>query len=311
MTELRSRAAILALVTAGIFPPVTVASPDYGTVGGRNSTRSSHMAPPTINRATEMPADNRYNGALREWLESRAQYTGPRTFSAMQGEMTGNLARGPAHLYHFGFPNAGFRIEALYQGSAGDTQIIFMLRQKVDSEEEFKKLQQTNDPNTRIPYISPRATWQDPGLYPVAAFAASRKNYGDQPLKRLNVYDWLDRPDQFTNRTALVELFGLKKDHYAGETRPDIRQDFLDVRSRGGGPSNIFEGLLGGGQQRQPQQQQYPGQQQGQYPQQRPTNCDGPGALDGAVGSNGRGGVQINLGKIISNVAKPKPPGCE
>lgn len=330
MTSFRHQTAVLALVAAGLFPSVTIASPDSGTVGRQGQTGSRQMefeqgrTNAGVNRNSRMadlPNEHQFRPLVEgQWIGQRAAQDGSHAGKKMMDFITPTLANPSYNLYRFGAPNAGFEVDVRFQGGGlgVGSQLVFMLRQDVKSEDEFRNLQQTQDPLTHRPYISQNAQWQGEGKYPVGAFVTGKNARGaDVPSKALNPYDYVDDPVRFSTPdprtgkppTAVVQLFGLPKDQGGvahGQVRADFQQDFPGVQGRSG-LSNVFGGLFGSGQQQQQQQQQHPGQ----YQQQRPTNCDGPGALDGAIGGNGRGGVQINLGKIISNVAKPKRPGCE
>ena len=278
----------------------------------------------SFNRGSQLPGEKMYAPTLRDhWLASRVSEDGTRPSTMIGEAITRALGGKNGTIYRFGVPNAGFEVDVRFLNTIGPygSQLVFMLRQDVKSQEEFDKLQRTVDPLTRGPYISPKAHFEGEGKYPVGAFISTKNNRNaDEENKWLNPYDYVDNPnnlpfrDKKTGDTqATVELFGLPKDQGGvahGQVRADFQQDFPDVRGRGG-LSNVFGKILNGGQQQQ--RPQYPQQQQqypGQYQQQRPTNCDGPGALDGAVGSNGRG-VQVNVGKVLSNVFAPKPRGCE
>lgn len=312
MTSFRHQASVLALVAAGLFPSVTIASPDSGTVGRQGQTGSRQMA---LERGAHMAQQNKYRPHTLDWINRYAPNADKSNAPlAMNGEIARTLETNSERTYRFGAPNAGFEIAVNNVATwGGGSQQTFLLRQDIKSEADFQKLQGTIDPKTNKPFISPNASWQREGKYPVGAFTVRQNARGaDEGPFLVNPYDYVDNPGAFEKQLAVVQLFGLPKDQEGvahGEIRAGVNKDFPDVQGRSG-LSNVFSGLFGGGQQQQRPQQQ---QQQQQHPgqQQRPTNCDGPGALDGAIGGNGRGGVQINLGKLISNVAKPKPPGCE
>lgn len=346
MTNFRHQTTVLALVAAGLFPPVTLASPNYGTVRGQNPTGSRQMEfeqerrNAGVERGTRnqaIPNEHQFRPIVEgQWIAPRAADDGSHAGKRMMDFITPTLANPNYRSYRFGAPNAGFEIDARVEGGGlgVGSQVIFMLRQDVRSEDEFRNLQQTLDPLTRKPYISQNAQWQGEGKYPVGAFLAGKDPRGaDVPSRALNPYDYVDDPGRFSAPdprtgkvpTAVVQLFGLPKDQAGvahGQVRVDFQQDFPAVQGRSG-ISNVFGKIFGGGQQQQQQQypqqqypqQQYPGQQPGQSPQQRPADC--PSATGAALGSflgglaRGQDAKQAAAQAAAAAARTSKPRGCE
>ena len=335
MTSFRHQTAVLALVAAGLFPSVTIASPDSGTVGRQAAGGGRQMSGEydvsrgagveAGNRAGRLPNERQYRPVLQQWLNARAQTAG-RADEHMLDTITQALAEPRHSYYRFGAPSAGFEIDARHFGINGlGSKVAFMLRQDVKTPEEFHKLQQTPDPATGSPYISPNAKWQGEGKYPVAAFLATKGPRGENvDMEGLNPYDYVDSPGGSTfkdsrggQNKAVVEVFGLPRDQAGvahGQVRADFNGDFPELQGKG--LSGVFSGLFGGGQQQQ-RQQPYPGQQQ-QYPGQQPTRpTDCPSATGAALGSflgglaRGQDAKQAAAQAAAAAARTPKRPGCE
>ncbi len=284
-----------------------------------------------FNRGPQLPSERMYAPFLRDhWLASRVSEDSTRP-SIMIGEaITQALGGKNGTIYRFGVPNAGFEVDVRFlgQNGANGSQLVFMLRQDVKSQEEFEKLQRTIDPLTNKPYISPKAEFQDPGKYPVGAAVATKNDRNaDEPIRWLNPYDYVDNPERLSFRDsktgeqkAVVELFGLPKnqnDVAERQVKADVQQDFSNVRGRSG-LSNVFGGLFGGSSQQQQQPQPHPGQQQ-----QQPADCPSVavtaavGAVGGFLGGLLQGGnakqtaVQGAVAAADQARRTPKPRGCE